>query len=201
MNEIWRDVVDYEGYYQVSNLGNVRSVDRTIPHKLSGTCRRKGKIVAMHDTKVYLNVSLCKYSKPKIYMVHRLVAQAFIPNLENKPHINHIDGNKQNNCVYNLEWVTPSENIQHSIQTGLRSWGAMSAGQIRRFAHTPKENHPRAIPVYCVETGISFPTMTAAAAYYGIPKSSLVVAVRAGRSLFGFTFIKLTKDEYKKRIE
>ena len=105
MEEIWKDIPNYKGLYQVSNLGKVKS--------LYG----KGKILKPNiDKDGYERVALCKEKKRKDLFVHRLVAITFIPNLENKSQINHIDGNKQNNCVDNLEWCSCKENIVHSIK-------------------------------------------------------------------------------------
>lgn len=116
MQEIWRDVVGYEGLYKVSNLGNVLSIPRR------GTHLRKEHLLKQYKTKKgYLNVFLVKKCKSFYTGTHRLVAQAFIPNPKNKQQVNHIDGNKENNCVDNLEWVTNQENMDHSWRIGLRN--------------------------------------------------------------------------------
>lgn len=106
--EVWKDVIGYEGYYQISNLGNVK-----------GLKRNKIKSPTLNSWG-YQVVSLTKpNTKLKNVLVHRLVAMAFINNLENKEQVNHIDGNKTNNCVYNLEWCNQSENMQHAFKLGL----------------------------------------------------------------------------------
>lgn len=120
MEEIWKDIKGYEGIYQVSNLGKVRSLDRYKYQKgRYGQMRRfyKGKILKLSKDKYgYLTVKLCH----KIfYKVHRLVAQTFLENPKNKYTVNHKDGNKQNNSVDNLEWATVKENVQHAYRTGL----------------------------------------------------------------------------------
>ncbi|MBR1646190.1 MAG: NUMOD4 motif-containing HNH endonuclease [Selenomonadaceae bacterium] len=107
--EEWRDVVGYEGLYQVSNCGRVKSFQKDNVKILKSNPGIGG----------YLRVVLCKDFKKKNRFVHVLVAQAFIPNPEGKRQINHIDGNKQNSHVSNLEWVTPAENIQHALKMGL----------------------------------------------------------------------------------
>lgn len=117
MEEIWKDIEGYEGLYQVSNLGNVKSLRKRID---KGKCHRHfdEKILKPIETnRGYLRVKLCKDRKIKKIRVHRLVAEAFIkrPELE----VNHIDGNKKNNKVENLEWVTQRENKQHAWITGL----------------------------------------------------------------------------------
>lgn len=111
MSEIWKDVADYEGLYIVSNYGNVASVksDIKIPRLLKRTINPNG----------YYIVSLRKDGKARTFLVHRLVAASFIENPENKPFVNHIDGNKKNPRADNLEWVTPAENHDHAMKTGL----------------------------------------------------------------------------------
>lgn len=111
--EIWKDIKGYEGYYQVSNLGNVRSVDRIVTYSDGIKCLHKGKILKLKkDRYGYLNSYLCKNSKVKTITIHRLVAENFLPNPNNLPEINHKDENKDNNCVSNLEFCTHLYNMR-----------------------------------------------------------------------------------------
>lgn len=111
--EIWKDIKNYEGLYQVSNLGNIRSFPRR------GT---RGKILSPGFTKKgYLQVSLVKNGKGHPYRVHQLVGKNFIENPQKKEQINHKNGIKTDNRVENLEWCTNSENMEHSWNIGLRS--------------------------------------------------------------------------------
>ena len=117
--EIWKDVKGYEGIYQVSNTGLVRSIDRVN----SRGAKIKGRVLAQAEGKGgYKVVCLSKEGKAKEGKVHRLVAQAFIENLGDLPQVNHIDGDKENNEVENLEWVTAKRNIEHAHETGLRDY-------------------------------------------------------------------------------
>ena len=115
--EIWKEIEGYEGLYEVSNTGKVRSLDRYTTgnrHRLL-----KGKELSQRENELgYKFVQLCKDGIPKHARVHRLVAQAFIQNPEKKPYINHIDANPKNNNVDNLEWCTQQENIQHAYKMG-----------------------------------------------------------------------------------
>jgi len=111
MKEIWKDVVGYEGMYKVSNLGNVRSLDRIITHKNGRQFSVKGKLLTpKNHTGGYFQVCL---GAKKYRYVHRLVAGAFILNQENLPEVNHKDENKKNNHVDNLEWCTSKYNTNY----------------------------------------------------------------------------------------
>lgn len=116
MKEIWKPVVGYEGCYEVSNLGNVRSVDR-VDRKGQPRPGRVRKLLLNNCGYLYVGVSVD--DKKANLTVHRLVAKAFIPNPNSKPQVNHIDGDKTNNIVSNLEWSTPSENTVHAYSKKL----------------------------------------------------------------------------------
>lgn len=119
--EVWKDIEGYEGYYKVSSHGRIKSLPRN-------TMRSNGKPLPLKEkilmpeimSSGYHRIKLCVDSVEKKLMIHRLVGKAFIPNPENKPEINHKDGIKDNNYYKNLEWVTRSENTQHSFDTGLQ---------------------------------------------------------------------------------
>jgi hypothetical protein len=130
--EIWKDILGYEGFYQVSNLGRVRSVDRIVKGKFGSIQHKKGVMLAPAiNTAGYYSVALTKNAKGKAFRVHRLVAEAFIPNPSNYPIINHKDENKLNNNVNNLEWCTYSYNTIYnnsiarrlSVKNKNRSYG------------------------------------------------------------------------------
>lgn len=143
LEEKAKSVIGYEGLYMVDSLGNVY--------------RQDGKVLIQHKNKFgYMNVMLRKDGKQKQHKVHRLVAQAFIPNPQGKEQVNHIDGDKTNNAVWNLEWVTPKENVNHAFRTGL---------------NIQKGNNKT--PVLCVETGIIYPSVKRASEDMGIISTSI----------------------------
>lgn len=121
MKEIWKDIKDYEGLYQVSNLGRVKSLNHIRKNGKNSKYMQKGKVLHKWISCCgYYQVVLSKNGKVKRLTIHRIVAQVFIPNTLNKPQVNHKDGNKLNNCVDNLEWCTRSENQLHAWKNGLQ---------------------------------------------------------------------------------
>lgn len=113
--EEWRDIPEYEGIYQISNLGRIKR-----KNKILKFWNKQGKKKHYNPKNDYQKTRLSKNGKIKTYTVHRLVAKTFIPNPENKPQVNHIDGNPLNNCVENLEWCTDKENKIHAIENNLK---------------------------------------------------------------------------------
>lgn len=142
-DEVWKDVVGYEGLYRISNRGTV--------------CRlyKNGKVNFMTPRILngYWRVKLCNGNTQKEYFLHRLIAQAFIPNPENKPEINHINGIKTDNRIENLEWVTRSENAIHATKTGLLKYSEYRYNRARDV---------NSKPVMCVETGKIYASCTEA---------------------------------------
>ena len=130
MKEIWKDIQGFEGY-QVSNIGRVKRkfYKRWIELNKSYASFPEHFIKPYNDKDGYLKVRLHENGKSKAFFIHRLISIAFIPNPENKPQVNHKDGIKDNNIVYNLEWVTASEQRQHAYDTGLQSAQGEKNGQ------------------------------------------------------------------------
>ena len=127
-DEIWKDIKGYEGLYQVSNFGGIRSLKR----KNGYGSRRKTHLKKFKITRYgRAEVGLSKNGKLKTYFVHRLVAKAFIPNPFDKPCINHKDGNPLNNNVNNLEWVTYKENDLHARRNKLYAGEKNNTAKLR----------------------------------------------------------------------
>lgn len=165
MEEKWKSIYNYEGLYEISNIGNIRSCARYISCGRGEKQFRKSKILNPITTpKGYKRITISKDGEKKNFMIHRLVAQAFIPNPDNKPQINHIDGNKQNNNVTNLEWFTNGENQIHAWGTGLNKG---STGMFKG------EKHRNAKSVVCKTTGEIFNYIKLASKIYGIDRSDI----------------------------
>ena len=172
MNEIWKDIEGYEGKYQVSNLGNVKS--------LSYLGTGKEKLLKPFKTEDgYLFIGLNKNNKRKFYKIHRLVAQAFIDNPNNYPIINHKDENKRNNNMNNLEWCTIKYNINYGTATKRRSEKLFK-------------------PIYCLELDKYYKSVTQASEELKI-KQANISAVLNGRfkQTKGYTFRYANQVLYK----
>lgn len=143
MQEVWKDVSGYEGLYQVSNFGRVKSLPKKIGNRF-GYIQKERLLKPLDAGWGYLKVTLYKNSKPKQRKIHRLVLETFAPveNME-RLNVNHLDENKKNNNLNNLNWVTPSQNV---------NWGT-------RNDRVSKSNSK---PVYCVELDRIFCNLTTA---------------------------------------
>ncbi|HDY66240.1 MAG TPA: endonuclease [Candidatus Scalindua sp.] len=108
--ERWKKIKNYEGLYEISSFGRVRSLARATT---------RGGILKQNKSRFYLSVCLSKENYFRTFSVHRLVAKHFIPNPKNKPYVNHKNGDRFDNRIENLEWVTPSENKKHAVKNGL----------------------------------------------------------------------------------
>lgn len=173
-NEIWLPLKGYENHYQVSNLGRVRSIDRIIPAR--GSFRRhKGviKSATPHYKNKYLSVLLKVNQVEKRVFVHRIVAEHFIPNPENKPEVNHKRGDKNDNRAISLEWVTALENTRHSIKMGYTSHSYKAVIAIQDTAI------------------IEFKTQLECAKYFGVVDSWIGVCIKKNKELRGFQLYAL----------
>ena len=171
--EEWRDIQDYEGYYQVSNRGNVRSVDREI-HRSDGKIKRfKGHLLVprRHGSDngpsigFYVDVNLSKGNIQRSILVHVLVAQHFIPNPLNLPEVNHKNGIKNDNFADNLEWMSHHGNIIHAHKTGLiqnqgeRNPSATLTNENVLFIWQRLQNGEKLLPL-AEEFGVAFQTIS-----------------------------------------
>ena len=172
-NEEWRDIPGYEGFYQASNKGRIRSVERIVKCREGVNRRVPSKILSQNKSGNggYLRVMVSVKGKTKYVAAHILVALAFIPNKHNKEQVNHINGNKHDNRAENLEWVTQSENMKHAYLIGLEK---------------PRKVQER--PVFCTSNGLEFSSIKAASRYIGRCTSTLRQAIRDKRPCNGLYF-------------
>lgn len=183
-HEVWKDIEGYEGIYKVSNLGRIKSYDRTISLiRLGTTVKRhvKGSLKkASISNNGYLQISLFKEDKKKDFLVHRLVASAFIPNTYSKRTVNHIDGDKLNNYSSNLEWATYSENHKHAYDDLNKK--AYMTGRTNELNHNSKG------VVMRDELGNElnrFPSISEAERSTGILNSSIVACLKGRNKTAG----------------
>ena len=177
--KIWKDIKGYEGYYQVSNTGFIRSVDRWITYKNGSKHFLKGEpLKGRPDRDGYLIIGLAKEGKQRYIGIHRLVAEAFIPNPNNLPQVNHKDENKTNNSVWNLEWCTSKYNVNYGTGNSRRSKTHKG-----RPGKRGKDN-PKSKPIRCIETEQPFPSITDAKKWLG--KGDIGYALRTGGTAGGY---------------
>lgn len=170
MEEVWKPVNSFEDYYEVSNLGNVRSKTRiTNDGKVI-----KGRLLSP-STSRYSTVQLYKCNKATNCMIHRLVAQAFVPNPNNLKEVNHIDGNRLNNRADNLEWCTSRQNMSHSVEIGLR-----------------QKSYRR--PVKCIDTQEVFSSLSAAGRFVHTDATRITESIQTHSCCKGYTFIYVDMD-------
>ena len=194
--EMWKAIEGTDGRYEVSNTGKVRS-NNYLGHG------KQQELSLAKDQKGYLRVRIYKDGSRQTVKVHREVAKAFIPNPENKPEVNHKDGDKENNHVENLEWATPSENTTHAYDSGLkektRAW-CRQMGSTSGRAALAKEREKRKTPITATRLSdgavFEFTSQAEAAEKTGTPQPNIHKVLKGSRkSANGFTF------KYKEVVE
>lgn len=189
MNEVWHPCAGFETHYEVSNLGNVRSIERMVPHHRGGLKKSPSKVLRQAVGGAgYKIVSFCVDGLKSNQLVHRLVARAFIPNESNKPQVNHKNGVKTDNTVQNLEWVTASEN-------GLHSYAVL--GNLAKNKPAFGITNPKVKPVIAtnVETGEQILIAgTKQKKELGFTQTCVDKAIREGKAYKGWSFTKLKAE-------
>lgn len=173
----WRVSPLYGGVFEVSNRGEVR---------------REGKIKSPHRLKSgYLVINVNVNGKHTTGLVHRLVASAFVPNPHNKPEVNHIDGDKGNNCADNLEWVTPKENIAHARKTGLMR---ESDEHLAKLNDGEQRANKQRSKIVIRDDGERYESITEAALKNNVSRSSIYSSAHEGWKANGHNFELRSRD-------
>ena len=184
-SEVWKPISGFETSYAVSNLGRVKRLERTELYIRSDTGKEVTRRVASQIVKVqeddeYYEVNLLNRDKCEWRRVHRIVAEAFIPNPDSLPQVNHINGDKHDNRVENLEWCTQEYNIHHAIDTGLRRY--------------QKGIDRSAKKVRCIDTGEVFNTIKKASEHFNVSINYLSDRIHDKKPCHGLTFELIQKD-------
>lgn len=177
ITECWKPVVGFEGLYEVSNLGRIKSIPSNKKYRPTQSCVKKQQI-----NFGYCVVGLFKDGKPFYKRIHRLVAEAFIDNPKNKPCVNHINGIKTDNNVFNLEWCTYSENEMHSYNV----LGKKLIGHKKVF---PNGINPKSKSVLCIENNMKFNSLKDAANVLKLHRANIAAQIKGKlKKTGGFTF-------------
>lgn len=187
MSEIWKPVPGFE-WYEVSNVGNVRSIDREFVNQIGRKCFLKGSPIKPTIAKGYARVGIRKDAVKKMFSVHRLVALAFIPNPNNYESVNHINGDKLDNRVDNLEWCTLTQNIKHAYDNNLM--GCMD-NSLAKVAKINEVNSYKLIRVTSPNGKVfEFNSVKETSEYFGIKVSTINDALSKKQNrAFGYTFV------------
>lgn len=180
--EEWKNIPGFDDHYKISSFGRIIS-------KYKGWKEKRPSL----QKSGYLYVDLYINHEKRRSSIHRLVAEVFIPNLENKPQVNHKDGNKLNNSVSNLEWVTASENSLHAThitKTNTFPSGYKFSEEIRRKRREYYKTHPANCSkmVVCLETGEVFTSLRKAQEHFALNKRGLYLAIKENRKIKNLTF-------------
>lgn len=184
-NEEWKDIQGYEGLYKVSNYGRLMSLDRTVYNGHNKTYSKiSGQMLKINfNNKRYASIGLRKNGKVKYFLVHRLVAFAFVDNPNNKSDVNHIDGNTHNNYYKNLEWCTKSENSKHAYQHNLK-------GCADSYIRNLEKLHEKQMYVLIIAkkdgNEYRYSSVSEMSKMTGIKRTSILAALNKGNTVKGY---------------
>lgn len=185
----WKIIPGFD-FYEASDDGQIKSVERRVKHNYGGFSLRKSRILKQYiSDDGYKRLGITMNRKTETTNVHRLVALAFIPNPENKPQVNHINGIKTDNRVVNLEWATVAENVKHAYDTGLKTKAKLSETQIAEIVARSKK--PITLINVLSGEGRSFECINDCASFLNVKQSTISQAIRRGNKIFKKYAVKL----------
>lgn len=191
MKEEWRPVPGFEGLYEVSNLGQVRNCRKQRSRSLCGATLSQ-HVNGKPGEARYISIGLWRNNIPTYKYLHRIVAEAFVPNPDNKRYVNHIDGDPSNNCASNLEWCTARENMQHAKALGLLRSPDISIS----IQNLSKVNDAAKIRLKC-SNGQMYDSLSQASKSLNISTDRIRRAVKSKRLVEGYYFTQISKEEYE----
>lgn len=180
--EIWKDIKGYEGLYRISNLGKVKSLSRITPGAISRYLPTK-ILKTRIGNRGYVEIQLSLNGVRTHYSIHQLVARAFIPNPENKPYIDHINGDRTDNRYNNLRWVTHKENMNNPITRARIT--ERQLGEKSHWWNVYGEKHPKSKKVMCINTSVIYESITEAGRKTGVNRSGINMVCRGERKYAG----------------
>lgn len=196
--EIWKPIKNYEGLFEVSNKGRVKRLERVVVYKDGRKYHKKEQILKPWITNGYLRVTLCD-SKPR---VHHLVAEAFIPNPENKPQVNHKDEVKTNNCVENLEWMTAKENCNYGTRNERIRKSLGKPAVCKAIGEATRKRLSKPVAQYTKDGEFVkiWPSTNGAGRQLELSQSNISKAARGINETYGgfvWKYVKLKRTNYK----
>lgn len=195
VGEVWKDIKGYEGLYKVSNLGRIKSIQRKVKYQNSERNVNERIKKTFVGNQGYERVELSKDGKNKKYSVHRLVANAFLDEINDNLEVNYIDGNKLNNCIKNLEWCTRSQNERHAYYVGLAKNTQKQRETVKKYCHENKIK-----PIIQLDVSFNFikewKSATEVEKTLGIGRKNISQCI-TGRSKTAGGYVWVTKEQFE----
>ena len=192
--EIWKPVPGYEGLYEASTYGRIRSIERFVYHRRCKRFQKRKSVILKPSisSRGYYTIVFGINGTRKAYAVHRIIAETFLPNPNNLPVVNHKDENKANNAVSNLEWCTQKYNINYG--SGLKRRALAQSISKKGKHYSPRTEFKKGNvlqchqhPVLCIEKGILYRSMKEACQACSVSRSTILKSYKTGRTIKGLT--------------
>lgn len=193
--EVWKPVPGYEGLYEASSHGRIRSIERFVYHRRWGRFQKRKSVILKPavSSRGYYTVVFGINGTRKAYAVHRIIAETFLPNPNNLPVVNHKDEDKTNNAVSNLEWCTQKYNINYGNGLKRRATAQSISKKGKHYSPRTEFKPGNALPskmrpILCVETGVLYRSMKDACKDCNVSRSTILKSYKTGKTIKGLTF-------------